>query len=312
MRLVSPVPVVDIGPLLEGPAPDVERAIDSACRDRGFFVITGHGVDQRLVDDLDAAARGFFALDELAKEPFAMRHGGSAWRGWFPLGGELTSGRPDQKEGLYFGEELPAGDRRPMHGPNLIPDIPPQLRGLVLEYLDRLTALGHLLVGAIDRALGADERLVAITADPLVLFRIFGYPPQRDGWGVGEHTDYGLLTMLHQDDSGGLEVRDGDQWVEVPPVAGSFVCNIGDMLDRATGGVYRSTAHRVQNRSNRYRVSMPFFFDPGWEARVERIVGHAPSAGGANDRWDGADPHLFEGTYGDYVWSKVGKVFPDL
>ena len=241
-----------------------------------------------------------------------MRHGGLAWRGWFPLRGELTSGRPDQKEGLYFGQELPPGDPRPMHGPNLFPADPPELRDLVLDYIDRLTVLGHRLVQLLDLGLGAEGRLAALVTEPLVLFRLFGYPPDTPDWGVGEHTDYGLLTILHQDAAGGLEVRSGDGWLEVPPVAGSFVCNIGDMLEKATGGVYRSTPHRVRNRSDAYRVSMPLFFDPGWDAHVERLVGTASSPGAAVPRWDGADPNLFDGRYGDYVWAKVGKVFPEL
>lgn len=308
---MTTVPVID----LRGDDADVAAAIDRACRTRGFFLVTGHGVPAELVDALDSAARAFFALDDAVKEPTAMRHGGRAWRGWFPLGGELTSGRPDRKEGLYFGAELPP-DERPMHGPNLFPSEPTELRDLVLRYLDELTALGHRLVGLLDVGLGAGGRLAHLVADPLVLFRIFGYPPALadadEEWGVGEHTDYGLLTILHQDDAGGLEVRAGDGWIEVPPVPGSFVCNIGDMLDKATGGAYRSTPHRVRNRSGSYRVSMPFFFDPGWDARVERLVDVDAGERGGHDRWDGADPHLFDGPYGDYVWGKVGKVFPDL
>ena len=301
---MNELPVIDLRT-----GDDAAIAIDEACRSRGFFVVTGHGVSLDLVADLDACARAFFARPDAEKEPIAMRHGGRAWRGWFPLGGELTSGRPDQKEGLYFGAELPADDRRPMHGPNLFPAEPAELRRLVLRYLDELTALGHRLVALLDRGFGADGRLSSVVADPLVLFRIFGYPAGTEGWGVGEHTDYGLLTILHQDESGGLQVRDGDTWTDVPPLPGSFVCNIGDMLEKATGGVYRSTPHRVQNTSSRYRVSMPFFFDPGWDARVERLVEDTPTGVA---RWDGADPHLFDGTYGDYVWQKVGSVFPDL
>lgn len=318
MSDVGEVGVVD----LRSGDDECAAAIDRACRDDGFFVIVGHGVATGLVDRLDAAARDFFALADDEKEQVAMRRGGLAWRGWFPLGGELTSGRPDQKEGLYFGEELPAGDRRPMHGPNLFPERPAELRDLVLEYLDAVTALGRRVVGLVDRALGVDGRLAALVAEPLVLFRIFGYPPlaapgdggnddDADEFSVGEHTDYGLLTLLRQDDAGGLEVRGPEGWRSVAPVPDSFVCNIGDMLEKATGGRYRSTPHRVRNRSGRYRVSMPLFLDPGWDARVEPLV-RADGAAADGDRWDGADPHLFDGPYGDYVWAKVGKVFPDL
>ncbi len=161
-------------------------------------------------------------------------------------------------------------------------------------------------------------------ADPLTLFRIFHYPPVTpnpeadERWGVGEHTDYGVLTILKQDDVGGLQVKTGSRWIDAPPVPNSFVCNIGDMLDRLTRGLYRSTPHRVQNESGRSRLSFPFFFDPGFDAHVEPIdLSGAPlPEGGLEDdkdeRWDHASVHEFEGTYGDYVLGKVSKVFPEL
>src|SRR5262249_62071536 len=91
-------------------------------------------------------------------------------------------------------------------------------------------------------------------------------------WGVGEHTDYGLLTILKQDDAGGLQVKVQAEWVDAPPVPDAFVCNIGDMLDRLTGGRYRSTPHRVRNLSGRARLSFPFFFDPNFNATVAPIA----------------------------------------
>ena len=118
---------------------------------------------------------------------------------------------------------------------------------------------------ALSLGLAEDYFAAGYTADPTVLFRIFHYPPAppaSDDWGVGEHTDYGLLTLLAQDRHGGLQVHAGTGWVEAPPIPGTFVCNIGDMLDRLTGGLYRSTPHRVKNVSGRERLSFPFFFDP--------------------------------------------------
>jgi isopenicillin N synthase-like dioxygenase len=148
-----------------------------------------------------------------------------------------------------------------------------------------------------------------------VLFRIFHYPPQLrddDGWGVGEHTDYGLLTLLAQDDNAGLQVHTRGGWVDAPPIAGTFVCNIGDMLDRLTGGFYRSTPHRVRNTTGKERLSYPFFFDPDFTAEVPPLPGRARLDGGGHPRWDGADLQTFTGTYGDYLLSKIGKVFPEL
>jgi isopenicillin N synthase-like dioxygenase len=157
-----------------------------------------------------------------------------------------------------------------------------------------------------------------LTADPVVLFRIFHYPPTEPSvrdWGTGEHTDYGLLTLLGQDGNAGLQVRTDDGWVDVPPDTDTFVCNLGDMLERLTGGRYRSTPHRVLNASGAERLSYPFFLDPSWDAVVDRlpIVDRPPDDDeAAAQRWDNASVHGFSGTYGDYLTQKVSKVFPEL
>jgi isopenicillin N synthase-like dioxygenase len=330
---VAGLPVVDIAALRHtGAARDeVARQLDAACRDVGFFYVVGHAVDDGLQGRLEALSREFFGLPDDEKARIGMAEGGRAWRGWFPVGGELTSGRPDRKEGIYFGAELGRDHPRvtagiPLHGPNLFPTRPPGLRDAVLEYLAAMTELGQLLASGIARALRLPDDWFAthLTADPTVLFRIFHYPAAPDAghcgdpvteptWGVAEHTDYGLLTILRQDDTGGLEVRTPTGWTVAPPIPGSFVCNLGDMLERMTGGLYRSTPHRVHNAGRAGRVSFAFFFDPSWDAEVsplplDRSAAPAPAA----PRWDGANVHELSGTYGDYLLAKVAKVFPDL
>lgn len=320
------VPVVDVGPLV-GTSADASAtagAIDAACREFGFFYIVGHGISTQLQADLDALARQFFSLPGGEKDRIAMTRGGRAWRGWFPVGGELTSGVPDAKEGLYFGAQLSPDDPRvaagiPLHGPNLFPRTPHRLREVVLDYMDELTRLAQAVLSGIAMALGLQPSWFVehLTRDPLVLFRIFHYPPLEDAsdprWGVGEHTDYGLLTILGQDVHGGLQVRTPSGWVDAAPRPGSFVCNLGDMLERLTGGLYRSTPHRVRNTSGADRLSFPFFLDPSWDAHVDRlpIVGRPVDAAAA-ERWDRTSVHGFTGTYGDYVWAKVNRVFPRL
>jgi isopenicillin N synthase-like dioxygenase len=321
-----PIPVIDVAPLVRhGPAEHlaaVARQIEAACRDCGFFYVGGHGVPAELFDMLDSAAREFFALPHEAKMAIAMEHGGRAWRGYFPVGAELTSGRPDRKEGLYFGAEL-AGDHPrvsaglPLHGRNLFPSQVPALRTAVLAYLDALTGVAQAVLRGVAVSLSLDAGYfeTRYTAHPTVLFRIFHYPPappDDDGWGVGEHTDYGLLTLLAQDGNGGLSVRTPAGWVDAPPIPGALVCNIGDMLDRMTGGWYRSTPHRVRNVSGRDRLSFPFFFDPDFCAEVPPFPGQAATGAGGEPRWDGQDLRAFTGTYGDYLIGKVSKVFPQL
>ncbi len=322
------VPVVDVTSLVERSSRQAFAAeeIGRACRDTGFFYVVGRGVDAQLVARIEDLGRRFFALELETKMRIRMSLGGRAWRGYFPVGGELTSGVPDDKEGLYFGSELASDDARvrsgtPMHGQNLFPDIA-DFRESVLAYIAALTELGHALMRGIALSLDLEPDYFArqYTRDPLILFRIFNYPAvsrpsgEQSRWGVGEHTDYGLLTILKQDDVGGLEVKSRQGWVAAPPIDGSFVCNIGDMLDRMTRGLYRSTPHRAANRTDRDRLSLAFFFDPSFDARVKPIETRSTAdfVDDRHERWDHASVHDFAGTYGDYLLNKVSKVFPEL
>jgi isopenicillin N synthase-like dioxygenase len=168
---------------------------------------------------------------------------------------------------------------------------------------------------ALSLGLDPDYFLSTYTREPTVLFRIFHYPnTTNSGWGVGEHTDYGLLTLLAQDQHGGLQVESKGEWIDAPPIQDTLVCNLGDMLDRLTGGYYRSTAHRVRNSSGHGRLSFPLFFDPDFDAELVPLPNLARRSiqSEARPRWDEADLHAFVGTYGDYLIEKVSKVFPEL
>ena len=342
------LPLIDVGSLLSGSPSSLSvsscaNEIDSACRHSGFFRITNHGVSTELRQRLDKLSREFFALDNSLKAQCAMPLAGSAWRGWFGVGQELTSGVPDRKEGLYIGQQLSTDDprviaRTPLHGANLYPQVPAELGACADEWFAAMQNLGAALMRGV--ALGlqmpADWFAQTIAREPTCLFRIFHYPPvnssrvPQDGiseWGVAEHTDYGLLTILAQDDCGGLQVRmpgsamrgsvssaiDDDIWLDVPAEPDVFVVNIGDMLDRLTLGRYRSTAHRVKNSSGRERMSYPFFIDPSWDATVAPLpLDGTPPSDDAARRWDGTSVQAWTGTYGDYLTAKVSKVFPAL
>jgi isopenicillin N synthase-like dioxygenase len=321
------LPVVDVSPLVFD-RPGRERRGDDlvrACREVGFFCATGHGVPAAALERLESESRLFFSRPASEKAEIAMARGGRAWRGWFPVGDELTSGEADLKEGIYFGRELGPGHPRvdagtPLHGPNLFPASQPGLRDAVLDWMAALEPVAQALLRGVALGLGLDQDVFRArwTADPLVLFRVFHYPAptsgaERRAWGVGEHTDYGLLTLLAQDDAGGLEVRTPDGWIEAAPVPGALVVNVGDMLERLTCGRLRSTPHRVRNHSGRSRLSFPYFFDPSWDADLRPIRGlGSPPADGSAGRWDGVSVHEIGGTYGEYLASKVAKVFPDL
>lgn len=319
------IPVIDLGDLISDTSNKrvIADQMDVACRHTGFFYVRNSGVNPLLIKRLEAVSHEFFSRSIEEKMGIEMKKSGKAWRGYFPVGGELTSGKPDIKEGLYFGEELDSRSplvraSLPLHGSNLFPSQIPEFRNLVIEYIHQLTTLGHHLMRGLSLALGLDEFYFRdqYTKDPFVLFRIFNYPLQsgdsitREEWGVGEHTDYGLLTILHQDQSGGLEVKSGGNWIQAEPIENTFICNIGDMLDKATAGIYKSTLHRVRNKSVKSRLSFPFFFDPNYFSRVCPIF--SDSSQPDSPRWDNQNLHLFSGTYGSYIESKVSKVFPDL
>jgi isopenicillin N synthase-like dioxygenase len=328
---VDRLPVIDMAPLFGRTDPAARRAVAGeiarACEAHGFFYLVGHGIPLQVLRDLDAASRAFFALPEPEKLEIAMSRGGRAWRGYFPVGGELTSGRPDLKEGIYLGTGLPPDHPRvraglPMHGANPWPARPPELRKAAEAYMAGATRAAAGLMEGVSLSLGLDEDYFAraYTAEPTILFRIFHYPAAGPSgvdwsrsWGVGEHTDYGLLTLLAQDEHGGLQVKGPEGWIEAPPIEGALVCNIGDMLERLTGGRYRSTPHRVRNVSGRDRLSFPLFFDPDFLAPMAPLPGHAVTArADGQDRWDGTSVHTFSGTYGDYLLGKVARVFPQL
>jgi isopenicillin N synthase-like dioxygenase len=216
-----------------------------------------------------------------------------------------------------------------MHGANLWPTELPGLKTAADAYMAAATRAAAVMMQGVSLSLGLDAGYFtrAYTAEPTVLFRIFHYPASgpsglpRDidwsqSWGVGEHTDYGLLTLLAQDRHGGLQVKAPGGWIDAPPIEGALVCNIGDMLERLTGGRFKSTPHRVRNTSGRDRLSFPLFFDPDFVAPMRPLPAVATDAALRDadkaERWDRASVHDFEGTYGDYLMDKVAKVFPQL
>ena len=307
------VPIIDVG--------DIETSglIDHSCRHSGFFAlrmdeaISAHR--ERMID----AARRLFALPVAAKQRIALAAGGAAWRGWFPLGDELTGGVPDLKEGFYVGRDGPP-DTRPLHGPNVWPSEVPELAFETTAWMHRMEIIGQQVLRAMAAGLGLEGGHFAehLTSDPTVLFRIFRYPPQPEElhgrWGVAEHSDYGLLTLLAHDGTPGLQVRIGDDWIDVDPDPTLIVCNIGDMLDRLTSGRYLSTPHRVRNAAHTDRISMPFFLDPSWTADVSPLPlsdGWSAPADRA-PRWDRTDLAQVSGSYGDWLLHKVRRVFPAL
>lgn len=343
------VPVVDIESLVDSKQyVGFSRAISDigyACRNLGFFYVKNHHISSELQNHMEALSREFFDYSFEYKNLISMKLGGKAWRGYFSVGEEYTSGIADLKEGVYFGSEKP-DDKRYLHGSNLWPNFDEFEKNInfkldVSAYMAQMKHLGQILIEAISESLGLPSDVFGEDfMDPTELFRIFNYPavsPNRYNdsyFGVGEHTDYGFITILRQDSIGGLQVKKCSiissngvctemTWIDVPPIKDTFVINLGDALERATGGLLRATPHRVLKNShpqNRSRISFPYFFDPSFESKMKSVFhllseqdqAHAIRNRRNANRWDNVDPLAFEGTYGQYLMRKVSKVFPEL
>ena len=277
------IPVVELAPLLaETDKAAVAEAVGRACREVGFFYIAGHGVPPALVTRAFAEVRRFFALPDERKMAVHMR-GSPCHRGYYPLFEENTDPdlTADLKEGFDIALELGPDDPdviagKPLHGPNQWPEDLPGFRETLEDYYAAMRQLARRLLRAFALGLDIPEDFFEDKVDkPLAQLRTLHYPPQAghieaETLGCGAHTDYGCLTILAQDDVGGLQLcNSAGEWIAAPPIPGTFVVNIGDQMARWTNGLFAATRHRVINTSGRERYSLPFFFDPNYDTVVE-------------------------------------------
>jgi isopenicillin N synthase-like dioxygenase len=299
------IPVIDVsavrGAAGEAALAAAGHALLRASQEIGFFYIAGHGVPQAAIDRAVAAARAFFARPLAEKQRVAVneRH-----RGFLRQGGAVMRDdvKPDLKESFNWAFEVPEGSPlmrpdRPLIGPNTWPDDMPELRRAFYGYYEEVIACARDLLRAFALALDLPADFFADKFDcPLARGSAIYYPPQPPGlgeaqFGVGPHSDYGCLTLLWQDDSGGLQVQGrSGAWVMAHPLPGTFVCNVGDLLARWSNDRFVSTPHRVINASGRERFSLPVFFDPNPETVIDpadllapgEAVHYPPTTAGAH------------------------------
>jgi isopenicillin N synthase-like dioxygenase len=273
------LPVVDVSGLTSSNPEDrlaVAKALREACIGNGFFYCAGHGIPQGLMDSVFAETRKLFALPSEAKMDLEKSKKSKCNRGYEVLGGQtLEAGAPpDRKEGYYIGLEM--REDHPMvcagrfnRGPNVWPQDLPGFRPTMLAYFAAMQELGDRLMQGIALSLDLSEDYFdGYQVEPLSTLRLLHYPPQRpdapkNEKGAGAHTDWGAITLLMQDDVGGLQVFDKNDgsWIHADPIPGTFVVNLGDAMARWTNDLYKSTLHRVVNASGRERYSVPFFYD---------------------------------------------------
>lgn len=291
-RAAETIPVVDLGESFSpGPAREaVAAAIHRACRETGFFYVSGHGVPGELVRRQIEAARGFFALPEAAKRAVWLGHS-PCRRGYEGVGTQtLDAGSaPDHKESFAIATDLPPDHPLviagvPGEGANQWPDGLPGFREQMLAYQAEMVRLGRHLMGCLALSVGlAYDWFADGLREPQCGVRLLRYPPQPPGaagnlLGAGAHTDWGSLTILLQDGLPGLEVRNADgEWILATPIADTFVINIGQMMERFTAGTYRANLHRVRNgAADRARLSVATFFELEPMYRMGRAPTCAP------------------------------------
>lgn len=272
------IPVVDITPLRDGSnSRDVAEKLYAASTDLGFIYIKGHGIPADVIELARKTAYRFFRSTEEQKNTVAIspKH-----RGWISTGGAKMADdlKPDLKESFLWGfeDENETLEDHKLRGPNNWPNFLPELRQHAMEYFIQAHEVAHRLMRGFALGLDLEPDFFLKTADkPLSRGSFVYYPDQskalvEDQYGVGPHTDFGVLTILAQDDVGGLEVETIEgEWIKAPPIEGTLVVNVADLLHRWTNGIYKSTPHRVINTSGRERLSLVLAFDPNPETIID-------------------------------------------
>ncbi|PVH86101.1 2og-Fe oxygenase family protein [Cadophora sp. DSE1049] len=291
------VPTIDIAPYLLDPssteALKVVNAVRTACTTTGFFQLVGHGISRSLQDAVFKGSEALFKLpmEEKVKMDRSQSIGASN-RGYELIGGQglQEDTLPDLKEGFYVGQEIPATDPRVQRnaflmGPNLWPNpchISEEVfRKPMSEYYAKMYALSLQVMDVLAAGMpyGPNVFDEFCDNDAVASIRLLHYPPDKSNderqLGAGAHTDFGAITLLLQDETGGLQVWDGEgkRWVDVLPNRDAYVVNVGDMLQMWTGGKYKSNLHRVVNRGGSDRYSVPFFFDGNVDCVLKPLDG---------------------------------------
>ena len=308
------IPVIDISPLYGEDLADaraVAADIRHASIEAGFFYIRGHHMPPDLMRATLMASKFFFSRPEAEKRAIQVN---GAHRGYVPFA-QTTLGRQykaDLKESFNFAFPFAADDPdvvagKPLIGVNQWPQGEEVWRGVLEDYYRTLFEVGQRVLEGFAIALEAPRTYFRdLYKRPLVRTRLLHYPPQPEGsgedqFGAAPHTDWGCMTLLWQDQVGGLQVRNrAGQWIAAPYIEGTFVVNIGDMLERWSNDLFVSTPHRVVNASGRERYSIPMFYDPDFDTAVECL----PNCSGT-----GNPPKYPRTVAGEYITAKYDEAY---
>jgi isopenicillin N synthase-like dioxygenase len=315
---VTALPVVD----LQAAPGCLRDNLREAAHEVGFFYLTGHEVPAALAARVLEVARRLFQLPPADKDAVAMVRS-PHFRGYTRLGGELTRGEVDWREQIDIGPERPpiGGPGKPdylwLQGPNQWPAALPKLPGIIDEWDAALSGVARTLLRHWAASLGSPPDVFdsAFAGTPATLIKIIGYPARAaSSQGVGAHRDSGVLTLLlAEPGSRGLQVRrpGSQEWIDVPPLEGAFIVNIGELLEIATGGYLRATEHRVDLREPATeRISVPYFFNPRLDARIP-VLSLPDELAARADRVDDPSDPIFS-VYGRNAWKSRLRAHPDV
>lgn len=282
---MSQIPVLDISQLEQGPEARARFLEDlrNATHNIGFFVLTGHGIPDTLQADLLRVSREFFALPE--NEKLEIENVNSPhFFGYTRVGGERTQGKVDWREQIDLGPDRPALELGPddpeylkLDGPNQWPASLPEFRDVLTDWRETVNALAVRLLHAWLESLDLDPTALDETFGerPQTFIKVIRYPGQAEGdqQGVGGHKDSGMITLLWiEPGKGGLQVEVDGEWADIPYAPGGLVINIGELLERATGGYLRATIHRVISpKAGDDRISVPLFYNPQLDRTVPTL-----------------------------------------
>jgi len=283
---IDSIPVIDIAALINdepGAREQVSEEMAIAANEVGFFYVKNHGVPQTLIDAAFRVSRTFFDSPLEAKNTVRVT---AKKRGFIePYSAIMTgSKKRDFRETFLWGREFDAATLEelrdiPLIGPNQWPAFPPEMKPVLNEYFEACVAVGRQILGAFAMAMEIEREYFSACFDRCIARgSTLLYPPQpsslgEEQFGIGGHTDWGVLTLLYQDDVGGLQVLSGDgEWVTAHPIPGTFVVNVGDCLEQWTNKRLLSNQHRVVNSSGRYRQSIAVFVDPDFDTPIVPVV----------------------------------------
>lgn len=252
---------------------DFLKDLQHLARDIGFFYLTGHGITQERIAEINALSRQFFAQDQAKKDALSMINS-PHFRGYSRVNEEHTRNKPDFREQIDIGADLePVAFTADtplwlkLQGPNQWPENWPEFKTIVTHWQRDLRQIAIELLHAFVLALGLPEDALDrfVTGKPNELLKLIHYPgsDSADGQGVGAHKDAGILTLLLQDQVGGLQVLSKQGWIDAPYVEGAFIVNIGELLELATNGYLVANMHRVVSpQQNVDRYSIAYFITP--------------------------------------------------